>query len=78
MEQAPVLASPLIPLFIMTIPIVIFNMFLSKRKGRNVILYGALSFIPFVGFYLAIYLASLTDKSVNDKIDKIISLLEAR
>jgi hypothetical protein len=78
MEQAPTLASPLIPLFIMTIPIVIFNMFLSKRKGRNIILYGALSFIPIVGFYLAIYLASLIDTSVSERIDKIISLLEAR
>jgi len=78
MEQAPELASPLIPLFLMTIPIVIFNMFLSKRKGRNVLLYGALSFIPIVSLYLALYLASLTDKSISEKIDKIISLLETR
>jgi hypothetical protein len=77
MEPQPGIAS-FIPLLIMTIPIVIFNVFLSKRKGRNPIAYGALSLIPLVNFYLAVYLASLTDKSISDKIDKIITLLESR
>ena len=67
-----------LPLIIMTISIVIFNIFLSKRKGKNLVLYGIVSLIPLVGFYLAIYLASLTDKSVSDKIDKIIKMLESK
>ncbi len=77
MEQQPGFLS-LVPLMVMTIPIIIFNVFLSKRKGKNPILYGALSLFPLVGFYLAIYLASLTDKSISEKIDKIINLLESR
>lgn len=77
MEQPPGL-SQFIPLMILTIPIVIFNVFLAKRKGKNSISYGALSLIPLVGFYLAIYLASLTDKTICHKIDQIVKLLESR
>ena len=67
-----------ISLLIMSIPILIFNIFLAKRKGKNPVYYGILSLIPLVGFYLAIYLASLIDKSINEKIDKIINMLESR
>jgi len=77
MQQQPGFLA-FIPLIMMTMPIVIINIFIAKRKGRNPILHGALSLIPLVGFYLAIYLASLTDKSVGEKIDKIIQLLESR
>ena len=65
-----------VPLIIMTVPIIIFNALLSKRKGKNPFIYGSFSIIPLVGFYLAIYLASLTDKSLCEKVDKILSLLE--
>lgn len=77
MEQGPGFAA-FVPLLVLSIPIIIFNVFLAKRKGRNPFLYGALSIIPLIGFYLAIYLASLTDKSLSEKIDKIINLLESR
>jgi len=75
MEQRSILL-PFLPFLVFIVPIVVFNLFLSKRKGKSPVLYGALSLIPLVGFYLAIYLASLTDKSIGEKIDKIISLLE--
>lgn len=77
MEQ-PAAASPLIPLLIMSIPIIIFNVFLARRKGKSLLLYGILSVLPPIGFFLAVYLASLTDKSISKKIDKIINLLETR
>lgn len=77
MEPQPGFA-PLIPLLIMILPIVIINIFLAKRKGRNPIFYGIFSIIPVVGIYLAIYLASLTDKSILGKIDKLIQMLENR
>lgn len=78
MEHGTAEFAAFIPLFIMTVPIIIFNIFLSKRKGRSPFLYGILSIIPFVGLYLAIYLASLTDKIISEKIDKIISILESK
>ncbi|MFH2046789.1 MAG: hypothetical protein ABIK92_16785 [Pseudomonadota bacterium] len=78
MEQETAGFAAFIPLILMTLPIIIFNIFLSKRKGRRPFLYGILSIIPVVGFYLALYLASLTDKTISEKIDKIISLLESK
>jgi uncharacterized membrane protein len=77
MEQQPGFAS-FIPLIILTLPIVFINVSLAKRKGKSLIAYGLLSLIPIVGIYFGIFLASLTDKSLNEKIDKIISLLDER
>ncbi len=77
MEQQAGFAS-FIPLIIFTLPIVIFNGFLAKRKGRSIVKYCILSLIPLVGFYLGLYLASLTDKSISEKIDRILSILESR
>ena len=70
--------APFIPLFIMTIPILILNIFIALRKGKNSVLFGILSLLPLVGFYIAIYLSSLTDKSIDEKIDKILNLIEQR
>lgn len=75
-EPSPLLQ--MIPLAILTIPILIINMKLAKRKGRNMVLFFFLSLIPLVAYYVAIHLASLTDKSLNDKIDKILELLESK
>ena len=77
MNQTPQFVS-FIPLIIITLPIIIFNIFLAKRKGKSPLIYGFLSIIPLIGMYLAIYLASLTDKSVINKIEQIITLLEGR
>jgi len=62
----------------MTIPIAFLNAYIASRKGRNPVLFLILGFIPFVGFYLTIYLLSLTDKLLMDKIDKILNVLEQR
>ncbi len=70
--------SAFIPLIIMMIPIVILNITIAKRKGKNAVVYGIFSIIPAVGLFISVYLASLTDKSVNEKIDKIIKSLESR
>jgi hypothetical protein len=77
MEQ-PNTFAPFIPIMIMTVPILILNIFIALRKGKNSVLFGILSLLPLVGFYIAIYLSSLTDKSIEEKIDKILNLLEQR
>ena len=66
-----------IPLILMTIPIVILNITIAIRKGKNPAMYGILSIIPILGFFVCLYLASLTDKSINEKIEKIIKILES-
>ena len=65
-----------LPFLLMTIPFVILNIIICPRKGKNPVLFGLLSIIPLIGVYLAIYLVSITDKSVIDKIDLIITKLE--
>ena len=67
-----------ISLIIMTIPIIILNITIAIRKDKNPALYGVLSVIPMIGFFLCLYLASLTDKAINEKIEKIINILESR
>jgi len=78
MQPEPPNFATFIPLLIFISPIVILNIIIAKRKGRSPVLFGFFSLIPFVGFYLAIHLASLMDQSTNDKIDQILHLLEAR
>ena len=72
----PNLFISFIPLILITIPFIFLNAAIASRKGKNTFLYAILSIIPFVGLYLAIYLLSLTDKSLQDKIEKILNLLE--
>jgi hypothetical protein len=66
----------LITFFLLMIPIAIVNAVIAKRKGRSRALYGWLSIIPLVGYYLLCYLISLPDKDLIDKIDRILAKTE--
>ena len=61
----------IIPFLCTIIPLMIVNYIMAKRKGKNPIAYCLLSILPFVGFPLCIYLLSLIDKDIEDKINKI-------
>ena len=74
-EQPDIIPVMMMTLFVF-IPLLILVIFISKRKGKNPIKYALLSFIPFAVFYIILYLISLTDQVVNEKMDKIINLLE--
>jgi hypothetical protein len=65
------LFTSLLPMILMTIPFIILNGIISKRKGKSQIKYILLSFIPLLGLCLTIYLVSFLDKDVQDKINKI-------
>ena len=60
---------------ILMVPIIVLNVLIAKRKGKNVAEYGWLSVIPFVGYFLTIYLLSLTDKALQDKVDRIFEVV---
>ena len=62
-------------IFIM-IPLAILNSSIAKRKGKSGARFGWLSVIPFVGYILAIYLISLTDKAVIEKLDQLLKNTE--
>jgi len=63
---------------ILSVPTIILNATLAKRKGKSRALFAWLSVIPYVGFFLMFYLISLPDKEIIEKIDKILSLLEKK
>jgi len=65
-----------LPMIILGIICVIFNIFIAPRKGRSRILYGILAVIPFFGFFSVLYLVSLPEKIIENKLDKIIELLQ--
>jgi hypothetical protein len=69
-NSGSVLAS-FLPMILLSIPFMILNGIISKRKGKNQIGYILLSLLPLVGFCLTIYLVSLLDKDIQDKINKI-------
>ncbi|MCP4975351.1 MAG: hypothetical protein GY931_04245 [Maribacter sp.] len=58
----------LFPYLILMIPFIVLNVKIAKRKGKNSILFGFLSVIPLVNFWCSIYLASLTDTKIKEKL----------
>ncbi len=66
------LVTMLITFLMFMIPFAILNATIAKRKGKNAAEFGWLSVIPFVGFFVAVYLLSLTDKALQDKLDRIL------
>jgi len=69
------LITMLVTILIIMIPIAILNATIAKRKGKNAAEFGWLSVIPFVGYFVAIYLLSLTDKALQDKVDRILEIV---
>lgn len=76
MAQGPSTLGLFLPLIIMTLPIVFLNGVIARNKGKNAAVFSIFSIIPFVGFYLMIYLLSLPDYSLKIKIDKILNKLD--
>jgi uncharacterized membrane protein (GlpM family) len=69
------LITMLVTFMLIAIPIAFLNANIAKRKGKSAAEFGWLSVIPFVGYFVAIYLVSLTDKALMDKVDKILESL---
>ncbi len=62
--------SPLISLLPFLLVSLIFFLFanpISRRKGKG-IGYAALCLVPFLSIFILLYLVSLTDKSVSDRL----------
>ena len=74
MEQ-PNVFGLFLPLLITTLPFIFLNGAISLKKGKNPILFAIYSIVPFVGFYLTIYLISLPDYALTKKVDKILDML---
>ena len=75
-EPSPL--TSLIPMLIISIPIIILNISIAKRKGKEKILFGILGAIPIANFISMLYLISLTDKEILEKLDEIINHLNKK
>lgn len=68
----------LITWYLFVIPLAFVNANIAKRKGRSKTFYGWMSIIPFVGMFMCLFLISLTDKAVVDKIDRLLEAVERK
>jgi hypothetical protein len=69
-EAPPPTIFALLPLFLMSALLAAFIFFLAKRKGRSALLL-LIGFVPLANVLVAIWLASLTDKSVLEQIEEL-------
>jgi len=65
-----------LPFMIITISFASLNFFIAPRKGKNKYLYSILTLVPIFGMIVSIYLLSLTDIELFNRMDKIEKLLE--
>jgi ABC-type Na+ efflux pump permease subunit len=65
--QEPSLLLSLLPFLLVTLIVFLFAIPMSRRKGKG-IGFAALCLIPFLTPFIVLYLASLTDKSVLDRL----------
>jgi hypothetical protein len=65
MQPNPLLS--LLPLLTVSIVFFVFAIPISKRKAKSIGL-AFLCLVPFLGLFVLLYLASLTDKAVVDRL----------
>ncbi|TAJ06902.1 hypothetical protein DMA11_22130 [Marinilabiliaceae bacterium JC017] len=81
MEQSLHQPNPLmqlLPLVLIMVPMIFVINRLAKEKGKNVTLWTILACIPFVNMIILPYIVGTPSKIQEDKINKIIKLLNKR
>ena len=66
----------LLPLILITIPIVIIVYILAKQKGLNIALWTILACIPSLNFLVILYMVGTTDKKAEAKMNEILTKLD--
>ena len=64
--------------FIVGIVLAFVNANIASRKAKSRALFGWITAIPLVGHFMFVFLVSLPDKDVVDKIDRILEKLEKK
>ena len=65
----------LLPLIIIMIPMIFVINKLAREKGKDVILWTVLACIPLINFIILPYIVGTPSKILEDKMDKIIEIL---
>jgi len=66
----------LLPLVIVMVPMIFVIWRLAKEKGKNTTLWTILACIPFVNFIILPYIVGTPSKTLENKLNKILELLE--
>lgn len=74
MEQQNTLLT-MAPIIMMSFPFIFLNAAIAAKKGRSMVKYGLLGLLPIANFYCAIYLVSLPDIAIKEKLDEILEKL---
>ena len=64
-EPLPLIS--LLPFLLVSLIFFLFAIPISRRKGKG-IGYAALCLVPFLSIFILLYLVSLTDKTVSDRL----------
>ena len=65
-----------LPLIIISIPIMFICRSLAEEKGKNVILWTILGFIPGINIYSLLYLFGASSTILEEKIDRILAQMK--
>lgn len=78
MESTAAGFTGFIPLLIMTLPLIFICRSLAKEKGKNVAAYTILGIVPLVNYFILLYLVGATNKIMERKIDKVLSIIKGQ
>ena len=70
--QEPSMLATLLPLILLTVPLGVIAHLLAKEKGRNVVLWTVLGFIPLVNYFCFAFFIGAANLRLEKKIDKLI------
>ena len=70
------LLTSLMPLILLSIPVLFVCRRLAKEKGKPVTFWTVLGIIPFVNIYAAWYLIGASNIRLEEKIDQVLKLLQ--
>ena len=67
----------LLPLLLMTLPLGFISRMLAKEKGRNVLLWTVLGFIPLVNYFCLMFFIGAANLKVERRIEQLFEQLNA-
>ena len=76
MENQPSILLQFVPLLVLSLGLGFQALFLAKDKGRNVVLWAIVGFMPFVNFFCIWYLIGASNLRHEQKLDEILSRLQ--
>lgn len=71
MDQTQPIFS-ILPILFCSLPFIFLNQSVARKKGKSSAMYGVLGAIFIVNFFCYLYLISLPDKSIVEKLDKLL------